>query len=760
MPSLPPASPHRAGHYSGLHPEDQPYQSSMIAIQRPPNTPAPEEPIEELPTVIAVEPEQIVLPEVRPTILSDEQRRTVPLHEQPERLQRRPQAEHKLPKGGFVLPKRIIPLLLTLSCLFFLLASGILTFIVLKRQPSVASVTLKASPAMLRVGDSFSLSGSGFGADTMIRFTYDNSKTILDSSGQHALLARSDANGAFTVYIKVPQNWAVGDHDIHAITKDMSANTHITVQQPPAVPPHLQLSATQINLGAEQYQSTVTLKNSGGGQITWKAQSDSSWLTATPLKGTFNGQQLVTISINHSGLHPQQSQSYTSHLTFTAQNNVGSVTLSVKMQVNPSPAALNISTSALTFSTVQGQSPAGQSISLQNSGGTALNWSSVVVTGDGAAWLALAPASGQISAGDSAVALVSIQAQQLAAGQYSGTVTINGGGASAQVTVSLTVLAPANLVLAPVTLNPSVVANQNAPGSTLTLQNSGGLPLNWTANSSQPWLSVTPNSGTLAPQAQATIAIAFTTVSLKAGSYHAILTISDGSQSDQVAVTLTVMPPPAPIITIPTTPLTFSTYLGSNPPAQSFTLTNTGNAPLHWVATESGNGAGVVAVSPTSGTLAPSASTGLTVAPNVGNSAAGTLTTTITLADSDTGTTVASQKIPVTVTILDQANISVSSNQISLSNSSSTPDSSTILQITNSGTQTLNWVATPQASAAWLSVDISSGALSPGASTIINVHANSSQLAVGTYIATLTISDSDANTPVAPQTIQITLTVS
>src|SRR5438094_6510439 len=34
--TIPPASPHRAGHYSGLHPEDQPYQSSMIAVQRPP----------------------------------------------------------------------------------------------------------------------------------------------------------------------------------------------------------------------------------------------------------------------------------------------------------------------------------------------------------------------------------------------------------------------------------------------------------------------------------------------------------------------------------------------------------------------------------------------------------------------------------------------------------------------------------------------------------------------------------------------------
>src|SRR5437763_14304349 len=33
--TIPPASPHRAGHYSGLHPEDQPYQSAMLAVQRP-----------------------------------------------------------------------------------------------------------------------------------------------------------------------------------------------------------------------------------------------------------------------------------------------------------------------------------------------------------------------------------------------------------------------------------------------------------------------------------------------------------------------------------------------------------------------------------------------------------------------------------------------------------------------------------------------------------------------------------------------------
>src|SRR6185312_7082301 len=33
--SQPPASPHGAGHYSGLHPEDQPYQSSFMVAGHP-----------------------------------------------------------------------------------------------------------------------------------------------------------------------------------------------------------------------------------------------------------------------------------------------------------------------------------------------------------------------------------------------------------------------------------------------------------------------------------------------------------------------------------------------------------------------------------------------------------------------------------------------------------------------------------------------------------------------------------------------------
>src|SRR5260370_17315693 len=54
LPSNPPASPHRAGHYSGLHPEDQPFQTSFIPVRRAPA----------LTRVLEQEPDEVFLPVV------------------------------------------------------------------------------------------------------------------------------------------------------------------------------------------------------------------------------------------------------------------------------------------------------------------------------------------------------------------------------------------------------------------------------------------------------------------------------------------------------------------------------------------------------------------------------------------------------------------------------------------------------------------------------------------------------------------------
>src|SRR5690348_11296081 len=64
-PTSPPASPHRAGHYSGLHPEDQPFQSSFfMRIQR---SAEPAEPLEsDASTLLDVRDEQPSVESQRP----------------------------------------------------------------------------------------------------------------------------------------------------------------------------------------------------------------------------------------------------------------------------------------------------------------------------------------------------------------------------------------------------------------------------------------------------------------------------------------------------------------------------------------------------------------------------------------------------------------------------------------------------------------------------------------------------------------------
>jgi hypothetical protein len=315
-----------------------------------------------------------------------------------------------------------------------------------------------------------------------------------------------------------------------------------------------------------------------------------------------------------------------------------------------------------------------------------------------------------------------------------------------------------------ISLSFATVAGQNPSAKTITLQNIGGQPLNWNASTATAnWLSATPARGSLDPGEQATVTVNVNGGPLTPGSYQGTITFSGGNPTPQVEVVLTVTVPPTPTIGVQSSALSFTAYKGSNPTPQTFTVANTGNATLNWIVSEDGNGATFAPVTPTSGQVLPGSSVSLTVSPNVPGYSPGTLTTVITVADSDSGTKVPSQKIAVTITILDQANITLSDNALSFTNASTTPDTSQLLTITNSGSADLNWTVTLNETAAttitWLSVDVSSGTIAPGTHSVINVHCNSSQLSSGTYTATLTVGDSDPGTPVAPQTVQITLVV-
>ncbi|HEV2579773.1 MAG TPA: hypothetical protein VGT44_02880, partial [Ktedonobacteraceae bacterium] len=618
IPSNPPASPHRAGHYSGLHPEDQPYQSSFLPVLRPPiasviiSSPVLDEPeavdpfgeadaymtmpepydppIEKrriatftpLPQLRqqrgpqVVPPQQVYAPEAAAPTQEEVDVEvptppTLPMRE-PSPLAQRPVPRKREKKGG------IIPILLALSCFLFLIATTILTFLLLNNKPvPAAKPILNVYPSLpLRATDLVIISGSGFPANDQVWFTHDG-KPLIDQNGKK-LEVNVFHSGNFSIQIQIPENWPVGHYTIDAVDQHgISAPVTITIEGPSPAPPKLLLSASQIDEGADKIgavtHESLTLTNTGGGLVQWKANSDAAWLTASPNNGKFSGRAPVDIGVNRGTLAAQQ---YTGHLTFTQLNSQSPISLPLTVSMTviapPTPTAptltapnLALSSAALTFSSTPFKNPVGQMLTLQNIGQQALNWTAGATTTGGGNWLLVSPSNGTLFGGAQSIVTVSAVTTGLSAGNYSGTVTFSYAGSFASVEVTLTVALP--------------------PAPALAVQPGGGL--------------------------------------------------------------------------------TFNSYQGQDPPSQSFTISNPGTAPLNWGISEDANGSTYAQVSAKSGTLAAGKSIVIFVTPSIAQLSAATIKALITVYDTDKGTTVKSQQVALTFVIINQAAITLNLNQIS-----------------------------------------------------------------------------------------------
>ena len=312
----------------------------------------------------------------------------------------------------------------------------------------------------------------------------------------------------------------------------------------------------------------------------------------------------------------------------------------------------------------------------------------------------------------------------------------------------------------------------------LTLMNAGGQQVNWQAgiDSNSSWLSISPTYGTLSKQDTATITVHRSNLAVQAYTGY----INFFQQGTNIPLTLkvtmsvtrlsatvtaspspipTVGPSPLPAMAISTNALTFNAIQGNNPAQQAFTLSNPGNAPLNWAITGDANANTLLSISPKSGNLPSGSSIPITVTPNVGSSKAGVINATFTIQDTDPGTVVKSQQVAVKITISNQALISVSTTNILCNLNSTTTSSTTQLRITNSGSAALDWTLLSQPLPSWISVDTTSGTLPSGYTAFVNIACNNPGLQAGTYTYTLVVSDTDSQTPVAPQNVLITLTV-
>jgi hypothetical protein len=206
----------------------------------------------------------------------------------------------------------------------------------------------------------------------------------------------------------------------------------------------------------------------------------------------------------------------------------------------PLPPALDVSPISLSFAgTAGGPNPDAQTLSVTNieSSAGALNWSATTDQ----TWLTASPSSGTAP---SSVA-VSVDFTGLAQGTYGGAVTVAAPGASFApkvVPVTLTVAAPVPpaIGVSPATMSFSAIAGEANPSPrTLSITNTGGGSLNWTATVDQPWLAANPGAGA----APSSVTISVNTAGLAPGSYAGAITVSAPGVANSpqvVAVSLSV----------------------------------------------------------------------------------------------------------------------------------------------------------------------------------------------------------------------------
>ena len=138
----------------------------------------------------------------------------------------------------------------------------------------------------------------------------------------------------------------------------------------------------------------------------------------------------------------------------------------------------------------------------------------------------------------------------------------------------------------------------NPATQTLSISNTGGGTLSWTASDNATWLTLSPTSGT----GNGAVTLTVTTGTLTAGSYSSTVTMNAvGASSVTVPVTFTVATAPVPpAIGASPTSLSFAATQGGAVPApQTLRISNTGGGTLSWTASDN---ATWLTLSPTSGT--------------------------------------------------------------------------------------------------------------------------------------------------------------
>jgi uncharacterized protein (TIGR03437 family) len=544
-----------------------------------------------------------------------------------------------------------------------------------------------------------------------------------------------------------PAGLAIGAYQGSVILTSSGAGNNplsVPVTLNVAAAPNLTFQPQQLNFAVTQGGTSTTatgniaLSSDPRVEFTTAVHTDNggNWLSVSS-----SGTQTIatlTATAQSAGL---VAGTYTGSIVITAPRAGNSpVTIPVTFIVSPQP-QLTFTPSQLAFSyqLLSGSTPASQSFTVSTADHSAVSVAASVSTASGGNWLlvgqgGITPASMRVT----------VDPANLAAGTYSGTVTVTSPGyISAMVPVTLTVTTAPVLNVQPASLNFAIQLGVTVPlPQSVSVTSTPSLTYSVASGAGTPWLSVTGGGST-----PSGISVSVDPHGLAAGTYQGTIAVSSSQAGNSpvlvpVHVNITAGPPinPQP------TSLSFTyTQQGALPVGQVLSIGS--SQTLSFSASVSSNESWLV-VNGNSG-VTPA---GLTVTIDPSGLTPGDYSASIII--SSPGAANDPLTIPVTLKVNPAPQLTPSQSQFTFSfQTPGTAPPSQTLTVTSGDPSLVVTASTDTSSGGnWLS--IAGGGNIPA---VFSISANPGTLSPGTYNGTVTLSAPNAGN--SPLIIPVTLVV-
>lgn len=342
--------------------------------------------------------------------------------------------------------------------------------------------------------------------------------------------------------------------------------------------PVLSVSPTSVNDSAragsdDVKRTTVAIGNSGDGSFRWTASKDKGWISIEPADGQSPG--TITISLDAHGMSPA---TYQGSVTIKAPGTPDSVaTVGITFVIQR--AGLNVSPDEILFETnVNSNASFKDTLHVSNSGNGILVWTA----SKSKSWVSL----GAVAGTGPGIVPVTINSSGLSPGTYTDEIVITAptaAGSPARIPVTLRVFEP-GLAVSPSFLRDTVDFGATEPiTKTLTVGNSGGGTITWTATKSRPWVTLSNDQGSAPPSSNVTVTL--NPAGLPSGTFRdTIVFHSPQATNDPVKIPVELTVVRAMLVVDPTSISDVIPPGDNTKRTHPLAITNAGSGPLAWSA--------------------------------------------------------------------------------------------------------------------------------------------------------------------------------